>query len=226
MLRLFIFVTISVFLGSALHTMDHPEDFLPDLHRERFNKSLLSILCTPVTAAYDPYDSPSSHLINMVYSSINLGFRSKVLTLSPTSQEEARRRAQGQSYGAYPTGSQPVMVFTPILSTVRSTVQRTTDLWTEVDQMILNEEMQKAHLSSKPPEESADPLTQCCDGVIRMIGEFFKRRTLLQDVKGLQIVSCDNKPLVKRIFDEFARSHLYREKDTKLYRDFFYEFED
>lgn len=220
-----IFITISVFLSAPLQAMDRPEDFSPDIHRERFNRSLLSILCTPVTAAYDPYNTPSSHLINMIYSSINLGFRSKVLTLSPTSEEEARRRNQGHSYGA-PTGHYTPMVFTPALSTVRATVQRTTELWTEVDQMILTAEMQKAHISSKPPEESEDHLTQCNDGVINMIGEFFKRRTLLQDVKGLQIVNCENKPLVKRIFDEFARSKLYREKDTKLYRDFFYDFED
>ena len=100
------------------------------------------------------------------------------------------------------------------------------ELWTVSDQMILREEMASLSHHNFLPQEDAPPLTEHHDGVIRVMGQYFKRRSLRQDVDGLIPIGEDNKPLIKRIFEEFVTANLIRTQDMKFYRDFFWEFEE
>lgn len=172
------------------------DNFSPSHHRQLFRTSLLGHLSTQQSSTVQ--QSPSTHLSNMVYASLNVFFAGIMPSSTPM----------------FNIHSQP-----------RSMMQHYQNLWTPTDQMILVEEM-KDLVGYKRPKNSLPPLTECHDGVIRVMGEYFKRRALREHVDNLQPISERNKVLIKRIFEEFVSVKLIRAKDLKLYRDFFWEFDN
>lgn len=95
--------------------------------------------------------------------------------------------------------------------------------WTRKEEDILDRLRGQLPVSYTLPEEYLPPLEECHEEIIRLMGEFFRLRGQDSD---LPQINQDNIFQLRYIFQKFVDVGFVRQKDIKLYRDHFFEFDD